>query len=354
EDKELFDFMDMIDLLPPGLYEAVIMEAPDQAEKPEPVSGRYLFSLEARTLGDIRALGGNDAADDLRFATVRAVSEANLGLYRTFLGPTVRNSVTEQSAELMRHLHPSRMRFEMFADKNPLMSPVAQWADAIRRNRRPVAPDNPLQAMERTASDWIVGCLDAFTEARDAACEGIFMATYDQPWLQALAGLRADGAQTRQHVERELAREAGIQRTRAELNDRIDQGSAIEAALRAVIYLQQPERKLDGRGFTILKEINLELPPEMRVSFTVFKEKLKEQYLIMMLDEERAVTAIPKLLPSSGAERDALMRAIRRILAVGGSPSDEARRREARAEALFGETKAISARPSDQLQISAA
>ncbi len=196
---------------------------------------------------------------------------------------------------------------------------------------------SPADDCEQTASNWIVRSLDAFTEARDAACEGIFMAIYDHPWLQALVGLRADGAQTRQHVERELAREAGILRTRAELNERIDQGSAIEAALRAVIYVQQQERKLDGRGFTILKEINSELPPAKQMSLTVLKEKLKEQYLIMMLDEERAVAAIPKLLPADGAERGAMKGAIRRILAVGGSPSDEAKRREARVEALFGE-----------------
>ena len=99
------------------------------------------------------------------------------------------------------------------------------------------------------------------------------MATYDQPWLQALTGLRADGAQTRQHVERELAREAAVQRTRAELNDRIEQGSAIEAALRALIYVQRPERKIDGRGFTILKEINSELPPAKRRSALQYSRK---------------------------------------------------------------------------------
>ncbi len=331
-------------------YEAMITEVTDDAENRELVNGRYKFSLEARTLGDIRALGGNDAADDLRFATVRAVSEVNVGLYRTFLGPAVRNVVTEQSAALSRHLHPNRMRFEML-DKNPLIRPVAEWADAIRRHRHPVSAGNPLLAIEQTASDWIVRSLDAFAEARDAACEGIFMATYDQPWLQALVGLRADGARTRQHVERELAREAGIQRTRAELNDRIDQGSAIEAALRAVIYIQQPERKLDGRGFTILKEINSELPP---VSLTVFKEKLKEQYLIMMLDEGRAVAAIPKLLPPDGAERGVIMGVIRRILAARGSPDEEAKRRQARVDELFGETNVVSARPRKQLQIPAA
>ena len=42
---------------------------------------------EARTLDDIRALGGNDAADERRFATAARVSEINLALYRTFAQP---------------------------------------------------------------------------------------------------------------------------------------------------------------------------------------------------------------------------------------------------------------------------
>src|SRR5208282_499872 len=81
EDKELISFMDMIDLLPPGLYEAVITQASNDVDNKPVGNSRYRFSLEARTLGDIRALGGNDAADTRRFATVRAVSEVNLGLY---------------------------------------------------------------------------------------------------------------------------------------------------------------------------------------------------------------------------------------------------------------------------------
>jgi hypothetical protein len=39
------------------------------------------------------------------------------------------------------------------------------------------------------------------------------------PLLEALVGLRADGAQTRRHIDRELAREAAIERTRAELDE---------------------------------------------------------------------------------------------------------------------------------------
>ena len=73
----------MIDVLPPGLYEAVITEVDENTDNPELVEGKYLFRLEARTLDDIRALGGNDAEDDWRFATAARVSEINLGLYQT-------------------------------------------------------------------------------------------------------------------------------------------------------------------------------------------------------------------------------------------------------------------------------
>src|SRR2546429_843324 len=248
EDKELIQFIDMIDVLPPGLYEAVITEDDEVNNQPQ-INRPYRFSLKPRTLGDIRALGGNDAQDELRFATVRDVSEVNLGLYRTFASPVVKNLVTEQSANLLRELHPSRLRFEIFSDKNPFMSPVGSWANSIRVNRQAVSSENPFLRTEQAASDWIVKWLDAFTDARDAMVEGIFMATYGSPLLQSLVGLRADGAQTRRHIERELAREAAIERTRAELERRIEQASPIEAALRALIYVRHPQQSFDERSF---------------------------------------------------------------------------------------------------------
>jgi hypothetical protein len=90
--------MDMIDLAPPGLCEAVITEVAEDMANPELIHGRYLFRLEARSLADIRALGGNDAADDLRFAAAARLSEVNLGLYRTQVAPAVRAMTTGQKA----------------------------------------------------------------------------------------------------------------------------------------------------------------------------------------------------------------------------------------------------------------
>ena len=41
--------MDMIDLMPPGLYEAVITGVDETVENLDLVQGSYLFSLETRT-----------------------------------------------------------------------------------------------------------------------------------------------------------------------------------------------------------------------------------------------------------------------------------------------------------------
>lgn len=335
EHGEFAQSMDMIDLMPPGLYEAVVTGVDDAVEHPELVQGNYLFSLETRTLEDIRALGGNSPEDDLRFATAARVSEINRGLYRTLLSPAVRMAITEQSAEFSRRMHPNRFRFQMFADQNPFMLPVAAWAEAVRAQRRPVSPDNPFSAFERMASDSIANSLEAWGTARDIIQEEIFLNTYASPWLQALVGLRADGSSPTRRVERDLAREAIAKQTAAYLEHRIDQGGLLEAAVRALIYVRLPEGKVDERGFAALKQIGAELPSAKRIGFAKFKEVVKEQYLILLLDTERAIAALPTLLPNDRRQRDDGLAQVRRVLASRGVLPEEGGRRLERIESLF-------------------
>jgi hypothetical protein len=172
--------------------------------------------------------------------------------------------------------------------------------------------------------------------------EGIFMGTYGSPFLQALAGLRADGAQTRRHVERELTREAATQRQQAEIDRRIEQGSPIEAALRALIYIRHPQQTFDERSFKILKQINSSLPEGERISLEQFKKIMKEQFLIVRQEEERAVAAIPMLLSAVRGERNALLGAVRQLTNSEGTVPEESKRRLARIEKLFGESKVVS------------
>ena len=326
--------MELIDVLPPGLYEAVITEVDKNTVNPNLVHGKYLFRLEARTLNDIRAVGCNDAADDLRFATVARTSEINRGLYQTLVAPTVRMAVTEQAAEASRAMHPNRLRFAMLSDQNPLMQPVKVLAESVRAARKPVSADNPLLAMEQSSSSWITSCLQAYGEFRDAMTETLFLNTYGSPLLQALVGLGAQQA-TPRRIERDLVREADEARMRSELEGRFDVGGLEEAALRAMIYVRLPEGSIDERGFAVLKLIRASRPAGKRMSLPRFKELVREQYLLVCLDEERAMNTLPALLGVDAAERKAALDIVRQVLAAAGGLSDEASRRLARVEALF-------------------
>jgi hypothetical protein len=299
------------------------------------VQGGYLFTLEGRTLDDIRKIGGNSPEDDLAFATVARVSEITQGAYSTLMRPAVRAMVTETSAELMRRSHPNRLRFAMFADENPFMRPIADWAEAVRANRRAATPDNPFLAFEHMMSDMITSGLEMWGKARDAATETFFFNTYGSPILQAMVGLRADETSVSRRIGRDVAREAAAKQAAVLLEQRIDQGGLIEAAVRALLYVRLPEAKVDERGFAALKQISVELPAAKRVGFARFKEIVKEQYLILLLDAERAIVALPKLLPGNRRQCDDALALVRRVLAARGALPEEGRRRLERVEAMF-------------------
>jgi hypothetical protein len=333
EHGELVSCMELVEVLPPGLYEAVITEVDAHTVRPDLVQGKYLFRLEARTLNDIRALGCNETEDDKRFATVARVSEINRGLYETFAAPVVRMSVTEASADAMRFAHPNRLRFAMFSDRNPWMQSVQAVAEAVRANRHSVGADNPLLAMEHAAAEWITSSLQSFGEFRDAMTETIFLNTYGSPWLQALVGLGGEAAPRR--IERDLLREANVSRLRAELEHRFEAGGPEDAALRALIYVRLPDGSVDERGFSTLKLIRDSRPAASRKTLAQMKDIVREQYLLIRLDEERAIAALPGLVGADGRQREVVLDAVHQVLAASGALSGEAKRRLARVEALL-------------------
>ena len=78
QDEEFVQLMDVIDCLPPGLYEMVISPRPADVPAGGFVTGDWIARFEARSLDDIRALGRNSPEDDRAFAAVARLSELNL------------------------------------------------------------------------------------------------------------------------------------------------------------------------------------------------------------------------------------------------------------------------------------
>jgi len=84
-----------------------------------------------------------------------------------------------------------------------------------------------------------------------------------------------------------------------------------------------------------IEQISGELPAAKRIGVARFKEIVKEQYLILLLDAERAIAALPKLLPDNRRQCEEALGLVRRVLAARGALSEEGGRRLERIEAMF-------------------
>ncbi|TDQ82971.1 uncharacterized protein DUF3141 [Dongia mobilis] len=336
EHGEFAQSMDLIDVTPPGLYEAVISGIDENAANPDLIAGDYLFQLERRSFDDLRQICQPNPVDERCFEAAAHVSRANLALYRTMMAPVVRPFANEHVARVARELHPNRQRFSAFSDRNPLMAPVAAMAEAVRRDRHQATVDNPFSALERHVSASIVQGMEAWTIWRDAAQEAGFFAIYGSPVVQALAGVDAasDGAGRRRY-NRDLASELRQQHMARDLATRIGTGGLIEAGLRAMIYVRMAEGCIDERAFAALKKIAAERGGPV-MSLSRFKDVLREQYLILLYHEREAIAAMPQLLPAESGQRAALLDLVRRVVTARGALPDESSRRLAEIEQIFG------------------
>ncbi len=338
EHDEFASNIDLIDALPPGLYEAVFVPKAGTERGANLIVGDYLVRFEARSLDDIRAMGGNSEEDDRKFATVARVSEINLGLYRTFVQPWIRLWASEPSAQWMRQMHPLRLQYEMFSDHNPLMRPLLSQLAQVQLQRVPVAPDNPFWQAQELFSEWIETSLDTYRDARDRSVEAYFHAVYGSPLVQALVGLRASDAAAKRAPGDSAAYKALVAQRIDELRSRIPEGGPQEAVIRSLLYIRRPDGIADERGFNLLREMREHAGKGLDLEG--FKRLLREQDFMLSLDEARAVAAVPQMLAKDPEMAVRMADKLRRLLEVVAPRSPEAKARLAEIRALFERFKA--------------
>ena len=137
-------------------------------------------------------------------------------------------------------------------------------------------------------------------------------------------------------MARDLAREVAAKQMAAHLEQRIESGGLPEAAVRALLYVKMPDGSADERSFAAIRQIGNELPAAKRLGLSRFKELVRDQFLILRLDEERAIAALPKLLPNDRRARETALGSVRRVIEARGKPSEEGARRMTRIANLFG------------------
>jgi len=331
--NEFSSNIDLLDTLPPGLYEAVFEARTDATANADLATGNWVMRCEARTLDDIRALGGNDAADERRFATAARVSEINLALYRTFMQPFVRAAVNGPIANFIREMHPLRLQYELASDENPLMGAVAGMAEQVRKDRLPVEAENPFLKLQTDFSNQMVASLDAWRRMSEAIAEHTFTAVYSSPTLQAAVGIDPSGSQHLRKAEKSLLHRDLLQKRIAEIKARIPSGGLREAVVRGLIYAGLSRAAIDERGFEAvrrIREVHGDLPLD------AFKALVRDQFNMLLIDVDAAMAAIPEMLPADQETRRQAFDLIKTVMSARGALSVEDKRRLNKVARLFG------------------
>lgn len=355
EHREFTANMDLIDLLPAGIYRADVKDCPPDVSSQDLLDGKYLMTLRGSGIDEVRDIVHPDPMSERRFAAAARVSEINLALYRSIWQPWVRALSSAHTARWLQLLQPVRLGFEWWSDRNPWAQGVAAVAKTVRTHRTKVAPENPFWQWQNAVSDAFVRTLDAWRDARDNLQALMFSSIYGSPLMQALAGQSlGDDAPARPHPgeapEHLRYLEQEWQRREASMNE----GGVYEAVLRALFHIAQARGEADGRHFRrvwciLYDRLSNELPDE-----AAFRDLVRTQALLAWRHPDAAIGAIPHLLAQSPAEDIRWgLGAIDELVAQSASltPEEETRRQHVRA--LFSAALARSAAASQSASLAA-
>jgi Protein of unknown function (DUF3141) len=241
--------------------------------------------------------------------------------------------VSAPVAETLQRMHPLRVQYEVFSNANPFMAPVAATAEEARKNRRPVAPDNPFLAMQETVSMQIVAALDGWSDFTEAVAERTFLTVYGSPALQAAVGIDpADTRPLRKPAKNRLYQEL-VQKRIAELKAHIPVGGLREAVVRALIYVGLGRGFVDERGFETIRRLRTRYGD---IPLSEFKALVRDQFAMLLIDQQATLAAIPSLVPPGAETRSEAFNVVKQIVAASGEISADDEKRLEEIGRLFG------------------
>src|SRR5262249_28661488 len=119
------------------------------------------------------------------------------------------------------------------------------------------------------------------------------------------------------------------------------QGGPREAAIRALLYIRMPEGVADERGFRLLERLREDAGTGL--SLADFKAMVRTQFFTLLLDERRAVEAIPTMLDADPDLASRMSSIWRKMIEVLGVETKLGKARVAEIQAMF------EARPKPRL-----
>jgi len=209
-------------------------------------------------------------------------------------------------------------------------------AEHARKGRRPAAPDNPFLALQEAASRQIVAGLDFWRDMRDAWGERMFLSVYGSPLLQAAVGIDPADTRPMRRAGKSQLHGALVDTRISELKSRMTAGGLREGLVRAMLYVGMARAAVDERGIEALRRMRGASDGARKMTLTEFKAMAREQFFMLLIDQEAALAAIPGLLPKELEARRKAFGMLREVLSAAGEIGGEVPDRLRQIAGLFG------------------
>lgn len=296
EHKEIIGSYDMIEYLPPGLYEMVIED--DEAVPGLPASCQVRF--EERRIEDILALNDSLAEEEENFPMVEAVSQKNLKIYEDYFSTFVKMMIPPTVSETVRLLHPLRWTRYAFSDLNPWLTPLNIASGLVRSDRRPVAADNGYRKIEEAVSRWITESLDAANDHRSRIGEMVFKVTYDRysPSHYFFPELRGKRPAIEEVVAERKARREFKKSDRDRWMKAMTEGGFTEGLIRMFLSLETEDGVMDRAKFNEFQKLTATHERLRGVGVPEYRKISREQARILQTDRYWALKTLEQLLPT--------------------------------------------------------
>ncbi|MDD2810914.1 DUF3141 domain-containing protein [Rhodoferax sp.] len=304
EHDQLVTSLDVIESLPPGLYEMKLVAKAgiDHQRWEELEPGDYSVHYEHRTMTDIAALNPEGRDEEALFSTLSQVSELNAQLYKTWLRPMLQLAVPRALADALGKQHTLRLQRQLMSDQLPWAPLIRSMAEQARTHRVQVADDHPLRELETKAAAGISTALNQFRDQRDASVV---------QWTRLVLGPQGLGALFKPATpDAEVAHDwalGELEKQRAAALKHITEGGFAEGVCRIVLAGMVSVGAFERRSLRLARLL-AQLPSTTAsgVGQVNWAKLLKQQARMTAVAPVEALNALEQLLPDQTSREHAL------------------------------------------------
>jgi hypothetical protein len=153
--------------------------------------------------------------------------------------------------------------------------------------------------------------------------------------VQAIAGLDAATTRPVRKAGKSPLHKELLNARIAELKSRIPVGGLREAMIRSLLYIGMTRDAVDERGFEMVRRIRNSQSEMPYLPLPAFKALVREQYLMLLIDPDASVAALPSMLPDDPKACLKALNLLKQVLSARGEIAGDAAKRLQGIDRLF-------------------